>query len=155
MGVPTIQQTTFKYHEKRKEKVEHRDFQFQTLISCSEKVFRNLNLFLCSWLTVDDRTIIFPGIYDLDKNTARSLRLHFPPHGQQMGTPPLVPSRRCHGVGPTPDEMGYCDSVTVQHMGGKPVTVFFETPPVNSRLQVTEDGRYVYGGDSVEMALSV
>ena len=81
---------------------------------------------------------------------------------------------------PTPDEMGYCETARVQEMGGKPVTIF-KSPEsklativlrastrsvlndleravddgVQAVAQASKDGRYVYGGGAVEMALSV
>jgi T-complex protein 1 subunit theta len=81
---------------------------------------------------------------------------------------------------PTPDEMGFCDAVRQVEMGGKYVTIF--TSPesklativlrastssvlndldravddgVQAVAQAAKDGRYVYGGGAVEMALSV
>ncbi len=81
---------------------------------------------------------------------------------------------------PTPDEMGYCDSARVQEMGGKPVTIFTNAESklativlrasttsvlndleravddgVQAVAQAAKDGRFVYGGGAVEMALSV
>lgn len=97
--------------------------------------------------------------------------------------------RLCQAVGatalvrlgtPTPDEMGYCETATVNEMGGKPVTVFTSTESklativlrasttsvlndleravddgVQTIAQALKDGRYVYGGGAVEMSLSV
>lgn len=82
---------------------------------------------------------------------------------------------------PTPDEMGFCSSVKPQEMGGRICTVF--TTGADSKLativlragtttvladleravddgvqavsQALKDGRLVYGGGAVEMALSV
>ena len=84
-------------------------------------------------------------------------------------------------LGPaTPDEMGFCTSVRVQEIGSRTVTIF--TSPetklatlvlrastssilndleravddgVQAVLQASKDGRLVYGGGAVEMALSV
>lgn len=81
---------------------------------------------------------------------------------------------------PTPEEMGYCDSARVQEMGGKPVTIFTNAESklativlrasttsvlndleravddgVQAVAQAAKDGRFVYGGGAIEMALSV
>jgi T-complex protein 1 subunit theta len=86
---------------------------------------------------------------------------------------------------PTPDEIGYCESVQQQEMGGKPVTVFMHDANsqdekklatiilrastgtvladleravedgVQAIAQAMKDRRLVYGGGAVEMALSV
>lgn len=81
---------------------------------------------------------------------------------------------------PTPDEMGYCDSARVREMGGKPVTIFTNSESklativlrasttsvlndleravddgVQAVAQAAKDGRFVYGGGAIEMALSV
>jgi len=89
-------------------------------------------------------------------------------------------------VGPaTPDEMGFCDEVKVQEIGGRPVTIFRQTKSISDgcRLttiilrasttnvladleravddgvhackQVCRDGRLVPGAGAVEMELSV
>lgn len=81
---------------------------------------------------------------------------------------------------PTPDEMGFCESIRTQELGGKTVTVFrsHETKlatillrastssvlndleravddGVQALVQAGKDGRMVYGGGAVEMALSM
>jgi T-complex protein 1 subunit theta len=85
---------------------------------------------------------------------------------------------------PTPEEIGYCDSVQQQEMGGKPVTVFMSDTSrdqaqlativlraststvladleravddgVQAVAQAMKDPRLVYGGGAMEMALSV
>jgi len=98
--------------------------------------------------------------------------------------------RLCQAVGatalvrlgaPIPDEMGFCESVQVQEMGGRTVTVFKASKEsklatiilrastssvlndleravddgVQAIQQAGKDGRVVYGGGAVEMALSV
>jgi T-complex protein 1 subunit theta len=83
---------------------------------------------------------------------------------------------------PTPDEMGHCSSIEQREMSGKPVTVFTNNAKDDSKLativlraststvladleravddgvqavaQAVKDGRLVYGGGAVEMALS-
>jgi T-complex protein 1 subunit theta len=86
---------------------------------------------------------------------------------------------------PTPDEMGYCDQVQVQEIGGRPVTVFRQTKSINDGCSLTtillrastsnvladleravddgvhackmicQDGRLVPGAGATEMELAV